>query len=380
MDFIEGLPRSEGVDSILVVVDRLSKYAHFIGLKHPFTAATVAGTFTREVVRLHGIPQSIISDRDRVFLSHFWNEIFRLQGATLKRSTAYHPQSDGQTEVVNKCLETYLRCFVSEKPRTWARWLAWAEYWYNTSFHSSTRCTPFRALYGRDPPRLIRYERGSATVSAVDHELEDRDAILDELRMHLLRAQQKMKFQADTKRRPEEFDIGDLVYLKLRPYRQRSLARRKYEKLAARYYGPFKVLERIGKVAYKLELPSSASIHPVFHISQLRRAKGASLSSSCLPPQLTDELELIAEPEALLDVRPKQHGSSGEVEVLLKWKSLPEFEATWEDFQMIQQQFPAFHLEDKVKVWAGGNVRPQVRFTYHRRKGKSGITDKSADV
>lgn len=189
LDFIEGLPRSEGWDAILVVVDRLSKYAHFIGLKHPFSAVSVAGIFVREIVRLHGIPQSIISDRNRIFLSHFWSELFKLQGTTLKRSTAYHPQFDGQTEVVNRCLEMYLRCFASGKPRSWARWLAWAEYWYNTSFHSSTCCTPFRALYGRDPPPLIRYEQGAALVSLVEQLMEDRDAILDDLRMQLLRAQ-----------------------------------------------------------------------------------------------------------------------------------------------------------------------------------------------
>ncbi|KAL5550229.1 hypothetical protein UlMin_000405 [Ulmus minor] len=353
IDFIEGLPCSEGLDAVLVVVDRLSKYAHFIGLKHPFTAVSVARIFVCEVVRIHGIPQSIISDRNRIFLSHFWSELFKLQGTTLKRSTAYHPQSNGQTEV-----------------------LAWAEYWYNTSFHSSTRCTPFRAFYGRDPSPLIRYEQGATLVSLVEHLMEDRDAILDDLQMQLLRAQQRMKLQADRKRHHEEFNAGDLVFLKLRPYRQRSLAQRKFEKLVACYYGPFKVLQCIGKVAYKLELPQTAKLHHVFHVSQLRAALGMSTSSPTIPPQLTPELELVVEPEKLLGVRPKAHGQSGEVKVLLQWKSLPEFEATWEDFHLIQQQFPDFHLEDKVKVWADGNVRPQVRFTYTRRKGNSGNTNR----
>ena len=380
MDFIEGLPRSDGIDTILVVVDRLSKYAHFIGLKHPFTAATVAAIFVREVIKLHGIPNSIISDRDRIFLSHFWKELFKLQGSTLKRSTAYHPQSDGQSEVVNRCLETYLRCFASEQPRNWARWLPWAEYWYNTSPHASTHCTPFRALYGRDPPRLIRYERGTATVSAVDQQLEDRDAILDDLRMHLLRSQQKMKVYADASRHHAEFQPGEMVYLKLRPYRQQSLAKRRFEKLAARYYGPYKVIERVGSVAYRLELPATAAIHPVFHISQLRPARGQTLSSAALPPQLTADLEMEVEPDTLLAVRPKARGNPNEVEVLLKWKNLPEFEATWEDFYMIQQRFPSFHLEDKVKVWAGGNVRPEIRFTYSRRKGNVSNVSKVADV
>ncbi|TXG60193.1 hypothetical protein EZV62_014766 [Acer yangbiense] len=229
-----------------------------------------------------------------------------------------------------------------------------------------------KALYGRDPPPLIRYERGSSLVSAVDNLLEDRDAILDELRMHLLCAQQKMKMYADAKRHNLEFVVGDLVFLKLRPYRQRSLAQRRYDKLAARFYGPFKVLARIGKVAYKLELPPTAAIHPVFHVSQLRQALGVTASAPTLPPQLSADLELVVVPESLLGVRPKSVATPGHMEVLIKWKSLPTFEATWEDYLAIVNQFPEFHLEDKVNVWAGGNVRPQIRFTYSRRKGKAG--------
>ena len=128
MDFVEGLPKSRGFDSIMAVVNKMSKYAHFSPLKHPYTAHTVASTFMRDIVRLHGIPRSIISDRDKVFMSQFWQELFKLQGTLLRHSTAHHPQTDGQSEVVNQCLEAYLRCFSSDQPRKWQQWLAWAEY------------------------------------------------------------------------------------------------------------------------------------------------------------------------------------------------------------------------------------------------------------
>ena len=169
---------------------------------------------------------------------------------------------------------------------------------------------------------------------------------LDDLKMHLIRAQQKMKAYADSKRHHEEFQEGDLVVLKLRPDRQQSLAHRVNEKLTPRYYGPFPMLQRIGQVAYKLQLPTSATIHPV-----AAESEGVFNSSPVIPPQLTSDLELRVEGEALLDVHPKHQGQPSELEVPQKWKSLPLFEATWEDFSLVSTQFPKFHLEDKVKVF-----------------------------
>lgn len=146
IDFITGLPKSEGKEVILVVVDRLTKYAHFMALAHPFKASDVAQVFMDTVYKLHGLPLNIISDRDPVFTSKFWKELMGKLGVKLNMSTAYHPQTDGQTERVNQCLETYLRCMTFEKQKNWVRYLALAEWWYNSSYHRAIKMTPFEAL------------------------------------------------------------------------------------------------------------------------------------------------------------------------------------------------------------------------------------------
>lgn len=149
-----------GVETIMVVVDRLTKYAHFIGLKHSFMAYSVATFFIKEIVRLHGFPLSIVCDRDQIFLSIFWKELFCLRGTTLLRSTFYHPQTHKQSEIVNQTLVTYFRCYVNEQPRQWAKWLPWAEFCYNSSPHSSSNLTPCQALYDRDLCPLIPFSHG----------------------------------------------------------------------------------------------------------------------------------------------------------------------------------------------------------------------------
>jgi hypothetical protein len=135
MDFIVGLPKSGNKSFIMVVFDRLSKYAHFCALQHPFTTSTVTQLFMDQVFMLHGMPHYIVSNRDPNFTSNFWQELFKLQGTQLHLITTYNPQTDGQTEIVNKCLETYLRCLASERKNQWAQWSPLAEWWYNTSYH-----------------------------------------------------------------------------------------------------------------------------------------------------------------------------------------------------------------------------------------------------
>ena len=334
------------------MVDRLTKFSHFVGLSHPFSATDVALVFIQEIVKLHGFPRTIVSDRDKVFTSAFWRELFRLSGTKLCFSTAYHPQSDGQTEVTNRGMETYLRCFASEKPKTWATYLAWAELSYNSAYHSTLKMTPFRALYGRDPPSLIKYENGSTSNAELEVQLQDRDAALRLLRENLHRAQQLMKERADKSRREVEFQLGDWVYVKLRPYKQKTLARRLNEKLSARFYGPFEIVERIGKVAYRLKLPAEAKIHPTFHVSQLKQAVGDTQDTLPLPPQLNKEGELVVEPEGVLATR--ENAGNGQKEVLIKWQGLPDHESSWEWVQAFKKRFPSFDLEDKVNFVGDG--------------------------
>jgi hypothetical protein len=151
LDFIEGSPKSQSFDTILMVIDKFSKYGHFLPMKHPFTALTVAKAFMDNIYKLHGLPQFIISDRDRIFTGELWRELFKLADTTLNISSAYHPQTDGQTERLNQCLKTYLRCMVHAYPNKWSHWLSQVEYWYTTTYHSALGKTPFEVLYAYAP-------------------------------------------------------------------------------------------------------------------------------------------------------------------------------------------------------------------------------------
>ncbi|MCH82581.1 hypothetical protein A2U01_0003391 [Trifolium medium] len=223
LDFITGLPPSHGFTVILVVVDRFSKGAHFGALPTGFTAYKVASLFLDMICKHHGLPRSLVSDRDPIFISRFWRELFTLCGTKLRMSTSYHPETDGQTEVLNRILEQYLRSFVHSKPSQWSNYLPLAEWSYNTSTHSSTGLSPFQVIFGKPPPSILHYLLGTSPVEAVDSMLSSRQELLNILQRKLLKAQSRMKFYADKKRREIEFKVGDYVYVKLRPYRQQSL-------------------------------------------------------------------------------------------------------------------------------------------------------------
>jgi transposase InsO family protein len=169
------------------------KYAHFVALKHPYTTSSVAKLFIDQIYRLHVMPTSIISDRDRVFTSRFWQELFGLAKVQLRMGSAYHPQSDGQTERVNQCMEMFLRCFVSACPSKWRSWLALAEFWYNSSFHLAIGLSPFEALYGYSPRHFGIAVTDSCSVASLDEWLHNRQVMTELIWLHLNRANVRMK-------------------------------------------------------------------------------------------------------------------------------------------------------------------------------------------
>ncbi|GJW30300.1 retrotransposable element Tf2 [Tanacetum coccineum] len=207
MDTVDSLPMSKGKSVIMVVADRLSKMGHFIPLSHPYTAITVAQAFLDNIYKLHDLSKIIVSDRDTVFLSRFWKELFNKLQVSLHMSLAYHPQTDGQIEVVNRSMECYLRCMCRDKPKEWANWIALAEYWYNNSYHTAINNTPFQVVFGQPPPAHIIYIHGESPLETMDRSLVTREAAIDLLKFHLQRAQNRMKMVADKRRSEREFMV-----------------------------------------------------------------------------------------------------------------------------------------------------------------------------
>jgi hypothetical protein len=352
IDFVEGLPNSHGFDCIFVVVDLFSKYSHFVALKHPFTALTVAKQYMLNIYKLHGLPHAIVSDRDKIFTSMLWKELFRLAGVELRMSSAYHPQSDGQTERVNQCMETFLRCFANAVPSKWQDWLHLAEFWYNTTWHSALKQSPFFVLYGHTPRQLGIEAASACTVSSLADWLS-RKALVQTLIQHqLARAKNRMKMQADKNRTERSFDVGTWVYLKLQPYIQSSVAARSNQKLSYRFFGPYLITEKIGSLAYKLQLPASSSVHPIFHVSQLKAAVPVTHSAEPLP----DSLDGLQVPVKILQKRVAKTSTAVRLQVLTQWSGRPPSMATWEDMEHLRQRFPRAPAWGQAGSEQGGNV------------------------
>lgn len=271
-------------------------------------------------------------------------------------STAYHPQTDGQSERVNQCVEMYLRCAVHVNPHKWHSWLALAEFWYNTNYHSSLGCSPFKALYGYNPNYgFFSSVLQSANVD-VEQWLREHQSHSALLKNHLLKAQAKIKMYADQHRSARSFSVGDEVFLKLQPYVQHSVVNRPCAKLAYKYYGPFQVLECIGPAAYKLQLPTEAQIHPVFHVSQLKEHKSDHTPVFSQLPAAVDLSGVQVVPERILERKMVKRHNKVQVQVLIQWSGLAAEAATWEDYDVLKNRFPDAPAWGHAATQEGGIV------------------------
>ncbi|KAL0562084.1 hypothetical protein IC582_002534 [Cucumis melo] len=272
MDFITGLSRTlRGFTVIWVVVDRLTKSAHFVPGKSTYTASKWAQLYMSEIVRLHGVPVSIVSDRDARFTSKFWKGLQTAMVTRLDFSTAFHPQTDGQTERLNQVLEDMLRACALEFPGSWDSHLHLMEFSYNNSYQATIGMAPFEALYGKCCRSPVCWgEVGEQRLMGPELVQSTNEAI-QKIRSRMHTAQSRQKSYADVRRKDFEFEVGDKVFLKVAPMRG-VLRFERRGKLSPRFVGPFEILERIGPVAYRLALPPSLStVHDVFHVSMLKK-------------------------------------------------------------------------------------------------------------
>ncbi|GJU75861.1 putative reverse transcriptase domain-containing protein [Tanacetum coccineum] len=272
MYFINKLPKSsQGFDTIWVIVDRLTKSAHFLPIRENDPLDKLARLYLNRIVARHGIPVSIICDRDGRFTSNFWRSFQKALGTDLSMSTAYHPETDGQSERTIQTLEDMLRACVIDFGKGWVKHLPLAEFSYNNSYHASIKAAPYEALYGRKCRSPVCWaEVGEAQLTGPEMIQETTEKIVL-IKQRIQAAQDRQKSYADLKRKPMEFEVGDRVMLKVSPWK--GVVRfGKRGKLNPRYVGPFRVLAKVGKVAYRLELPQELSrVHHTFHVSNLKK-------------------------------------------------------------------------------------------------------------
>ncbi|KAD4888293.1 hypothetical protein E3N88_20366 [Mikania micrantha] len=342
MDFITKLPRTaRGYDSIWVIVDRLTKAAHFLPIRETNRVEELARIYINEIVCRHGVPLNIISDRDDRFIAHFWKSLQSAFGTQLNLSTAYHPQTDGQSERTIQTLEDMLRCCVIDFGGNWDNYLPLIEFSYNNSYHSSIDMAPFEALYGRKCRSPVCWnELGEAQITGPELVQETTNKII-RIRENLTTARSRQKSYADKRRKPVEFQVNDMVLLKVSPWK--GVVRfGKKGKLAPRYVGPFKVLERIGKMAYRLELPHELSnVHPTFHVSNLKKCLAdENLHIPLDEVRIDESMHFIEKPMKIVDREVKKLKNKSIPIVLVKWDSKRGPKLTWEREDQMKTKYP----------------------------------------
>jgi len=267
-DFITKLSLVQGYDAILVVVDRFTKMGHFIPITERTSAEGLAHLFRDNVWKLHGLPDSIISDRGPQFAASIMKELNCMLEIETKLSMAFHPQTDGQTERMNQELEQYLQMFIDHQQEQWPEWLGTAEFAYNNKVHAGTKVLPFKANSGQDP-RMGFEMRKKGKHEGAEKFVERMKNVQEKAKAALQKAQEEMKRYADRERgEVEEYRVGDLVLLSTKDLKY-QMARRHTEKFTKHFVGPYKVKAIISSNAIELELPRMVNIHPVVNVSRV---------------------------------------------------------------------------------------------------------------
>nr|AAT69617.1 putative polyprotein [Oryza sativa Japonica Group] len=332
MDFITGLPRtSSGHDSIWVVVDCLTKVTHFIPVHTTYTGKRLAELYLARIMCLHGVPKKIVSDRGSQFTSKFWQKLQEELGTRLNFSTAYHPQTDGQTERVNQILEDMLRACALDFGGAWDKSLPYAEFSYNNSYQASLQMAPFEALYGRKCRTPLFWDQTGERQLFETEVLTEAEGKVRTVRERLRIAQSRQKSYADNRRRELTFEAGDYVYFRVTPLRGVHRFQTK-GKLAPRFVGLYRILERRGEVAYQLELPSNmVGIHDVFHVSQLKKClRVPEEQASSEHIDIQEDLTYVEKPICILETSEKRTRNKVIRFCKVQWSHHSEEEATWE--------------------------------------------------
>ncbi|GKD76107.1 putative reverse transcriptase domain-containing protein [Tanacetum coccineum] len=310
----------------------------------------MARLYTDEIVARHGVPVSIISDRDARFTSRLWQTFQKALGTRLDMSAAYHPQTDGQSERTIQTLEDMLRACVIDFGGSWDVQLPLAEFSYNNSYHTSIRCAPFEALYGRKckaPVLWAEIEEGSLIGPELVQEMTDKVVVIKE---KLQAARDRQKNYADSGRKMTEYKVGENVLLKVSPWKG-MIRFEKKGKLAPRYVGPFKILKRIGPAAYRLRLPEELSgVHDTFHVSNLKKCLAdASLHVPLDEIRVDNALHFVEAPVEIMDQEVRSLKRSKISLVKVRWNSKCGPEFTWEGEDHMKSKYPQLFVGRAVE-------------------------------
>ena len=331
LDFIVKMPRIErGNDAVLVVIDRATKMCHLVACSEQISASETAKLFWDNVGRIHGVPKALHSDRDTRFTSRFWRALWQATGTSLRFSTAFHPQTQGQVERLNAVIEQVLRCTVHQtgEARDWDNMLATVEFCLNSQVNRSTGYTPLFLNYGYHPVSPIDFfvDTDRVAVESVSRFSRRLETIYKRAKIHLQAANEKYKARYDRLHRPVRYAVDDWVLLSTRHLHLQGTP----SKLQRKFVGPFKITSRIGDQAYQLELLATWRIHNTFHVSLLKKWRGEDWTAEDgdpVPELQEDDEEF--EIEKVIRWRYYKTGNQQKREYLVVWRGYPVDDATW---------------------------------------------------